>query len=253
VRLTNSAPLFTANPKKIEPVAHATVEISENNSTWLKLEYDTAYKRYFIPQTVFPVHEGKTYYIRASASGFETVFASCTVPHFRETNLNFAYEESINDIHHGDMEPYLHYHSYLEWNDYPGEANYYMFCEKDFTEYFHYYFENGTTLVDSFHYYNWYLLYDMKDKPCIYSDKGQDGKKISAFIMLGLPEFFETTFIQADVNCYMYETSAMDYDAIFQSFLLEPAQLYSNVKNGYGLFGAFVMKEYVFESEEEKK
>jgi hypothetical protein len=35
-----------------------------------------------------------------------------------------------------------------------------------------------------------------------------------------------------------------------QQFMLEPTQIYSNVKNGYGVFGAFVMKDVDFEIEE---
>jgi hypothetical protein len=59
--------------------------------------------------------------------------------------------------------------------------------------------------------------------------------------------FYETTLLQTDKNCYLFEKSIMDYDPDFNTFTLEPMQYYTNIKNGYGLFGAFVMKEYVFE------
>jgi hypothetical protein len=255
VSLTNSAPLFTSNHRKCEPVANAMVEISENNSQWIKLEYDTAYKRYFIPQADFPVKEGQTYYIRAAAPEFETVYASCTVPYFRETNVNLVFEKSINDTHYGEIYSWLHYHGFLEWNDYAGEENYYMFCEKYFNE--HIITTNWgewpwTPSYDTAYFFDWHFLYDMDYKPCIYTDNGRDGKKMSVFMMDYLPDVFETTLLQTDKNCYLFEKSVMDYDDTFSSFTLEPMQYYSNIKNGYGVFGAFVMKEYMFEFEEEE-
>jgi hypothetical protein len=254
INLTSSAPLFTTHPKNPAPVSNATVEISDNNAQWVKLKYDTAYKRYFIPQADFPVKEGKTYYIRASAPGFETVSASCTVPYLRETNFNLVFEESINDVHYGEIYNWLHYHGFFEWNDYPGEDNYYMFCDKYFSKHYlhHFDWDNGEHSEDTASFYDWYFLWDMNDKRCIYTDNGQDGKKMSVFMMDGLPGVFETTLLQTDKNCYLFEKSAMDYDDTFNSFTLEPLQLYSNVKNGYGVFGAFVMKEYMFEFEDEE-
>jgi hypothetical protein len=252
VSLTNAVSLFTTNPKKNEPVANATVEISNDNTQWVKLEYDTVFHHYFITQTNFPVTEGKTYYIRASAPGFETVFASCTVPYLRETNLNLVFEESINDVHYGEIYSWLHYHCYLEWNDYPGEENYYIFCDKYFYEHILYNYDWDTYmhLYDTAYFYDWYFLYDMNDKPCIYPDNGQDGKKMSVYLMNERPSIFETTLLQTDKNCYLFEKSVHDYDHDFQIFVLEPMQYYSNIKNGYGVFGAFVMREYSFEIEE---
>ena len=235
--LTNSAPLFTSNPKKIEPVAHATVEISDDNRQWVKMEYDTRLEHYFIPQAQFPIKEGKTYYVRASASGFETVTSFCTVPYLREVNLNFILEESINDTHNGEFYPWFHHHGYLKWTDYPGEENYYMFFYKGS-------YEDYYTGVSRWY---WYLQYDVYYKPCIYSDKGRDGEKMSAFMMIGMLPVYETTMLQTDRNCYLHELSIIDYDGDLSFFLLEPIQLYSNIKNGYGLFGAFVMKDYIFE------
>jgi len=247
--LTSSAPLITSNPKPIESIANAIVEISNNSAHWVKMEYDSENQVYFIPQTVFPIEEGKTYHVRASASGFETISASCTVPWLRETNLSLVVKESINDIHWGKIYNELHYHSYLEWTDFPGEDNYYMFCNKEFYEEEWWdWHTNFPFEKDTFYFYRWNFLYDVDINTCIYSDKDNDGKKMSVLMIIGYPDIYELTLLQMDRNCYLFETSIMNSIADFQSFLLEPAApLYTNIKNGYGVFGAFVMKDYSFE------
>jgi hypothetical protein len=218
------------------------------------LAFDELYQHYFITQTFFPIIEGKTYYIRASAPGFETVSASCKVPYLRETNVNLVIEESINDVHGGQIYSWPHKHRFFEWKDYPGEDNYYIFCKNgsrwdyvydyDIDEW--YLNPTDSTL---YHYFN--TFWDEKHKPCIFSDQGQDGKKMSVMLYIHFAfsndDVSKVTLLQTDRNCYMFELSCYEYDADFQSFMLEPVQLYSNIKNGYGVFGAFVMKDYEFE------
>ena len=245
VNLSSSAPLFTTNPKNPAPVANATVEISENNTTWTKLEWDTAYKRYFIPQTDFSIKEGSTYYIRAAAPEYETVYASCTVPYFRETNLKIDLAKTDTDI-----DNWFRYKGSFEWNDYPSEENYYMFCWKEFGEHIHYehdweYWEPPVS--DTAYFFTWQFFWDTKNNTCLYSDFGQDGKKMTPSIDAWLPQDIVLTYLQTDKNCYLFEKSSENYDADLQGFVLEPLQLYSNVKNGYGVFGAFVLKDYELE------
>ncbi|MCL1850304.1 MAG: DUF4249 domain-containing protein [Bacteroidetes bacterium] len=261
VTLTNSATLFSKKPHKIEVVDNATVEISENNVQWVKMEFSWLYQHYFITQSQFPIREGKTYYIRASAPGFETVLASCTVPFLRETNFNFKIEEAINDIHSGNLYSWLHYHGCLEWTDYPGEENYYMFCHNSLEMMFSWNYDPETDefIIDTSYHYARGFFHDMNYKPCIYSDKGQDGKKMSAtistnsaFTMNDIKDtIVNIRLLQTDKNCYLLEKSLIDSNDDMQFFLLEPMKIYSNIKNGYGIFGAFVMRDYVFEFEEE--
>ena len=260
VSLTNSVALFSKRTHKVEAVANATVEISENNTQWVKMEFAWLYQHYFITQSQFPIREGKTYYIRASAPGFETVFASCTVPFLRETNFKFEIKEFINDIHDGELYPGLHYHECIEWTDYPDEENYYMFCRNSLEMWYDMYRDPETDefMRDTSYYYARGFLYDMNYKPCIYSDKGQDGKKMSATIYVNTDRFnanirdtiTNIRFLQTDRNCYLLEKSLVDFSNDVQFFMLEPVKIYSNIKNGYGIFGAFVMRDYVFEFED---
>ena len=248
--LTNSAPLFTTNPRKIEAVANATVEISDNNYSWVKMEFDTLFKVYFIPQVKFPIHEGKTYYIRASAPGFETISSSCTVPYLRETNFNFVVGEICTRSHEPGWYYGPHRHNHFEWTDYAGEENYYVFQNK--TLHAIYGFDIYGEFTDTIYKYSYSFCYNEAHKPCISSDHGQDGKKMYEmlspyYLYHSTIDTLNITMLQTDKHWHMYHMSLLDYNGDFQFFLLEPTPLYTNIKNGYGVFGAFVMREYVFE------
>ena len=252
VRLTNSASLFTSNPQRPQYITHATVEISDNNINWVPLRLETEQLYYIITQADFPIIEGKTYYIRASTMDYETVYASCTVPVLRETNTNVVLRDTLVDTWGNRYMP-----GDISWTDYPNENNYYIFCDKSFYEWYEGEFiwnEEGLggewIITDTSYGYSWRPLSEPNyRRSCIYSDNGMNGKKMSIPIevhlgTLGYSEYiwFEITQLQTDINCYLFETSMMDYNSDLQFFMLEPQQLYSNIKNGYGLFGAFVMK-----------
>ena len=238
--LTNSVPLFGSNLKNIEPVTNATVEISEDNHRWVRMEYDSVYKNYFISQVQFPITEGKTYYIRASALEYETISASCAVPYFRETNFEIVTEEHVGCVHHGEPYAEPHYHYYLKWKDYAGEENYYIFYRN-----FDWIWDPWGDSIRII----WEILWDEKGKPCLFSDHGQDGQSMSSLVTTYYldDEISEITMVQTDVHSYLYQRSIEDYNGDLGFFIIEPVKIYSNIKNGYGVFGAFVMKDYSFE------
>jgi hypothetical protein len=259
LHLTHTSLLFTRNPRKIEVVTNATVEFSNDNLQWVKMEFDAEHELYFLPQAQLKIQEGKTYYIRASAPDYETASSSCTVPYLRETNLEVAVEESINDVHDRETFSQLHEHWYFKWQDYAGEENYYIFLRNYAFWLYEYEYDYETwppteIPIDSTFYHSWGYFWRDNHKPCVFSDKGQDGKKMSELLIVYYTkkEFDQVTLLQTDKNCYMFEASLFDYDGTMQTLMLEPNQLYTNIKNGYGVFGAFVKKEYSFEFEEEK-
>ncbi|MCL2246395.1 MAG: DUF4249 domain-containing protein [Lentimicrobiaceae bacterium] len=236
LQLTNSASLFSRKPQKIQAVLNATVEISNDNTHWVLMSFDPDHQFYFITQADFPILEGKTYHVRASAANFETVTASCTVPVLRETNISVV--EECTETEYG----YTHCELLVKWNDFPQEDNYYMLSNKNL--YHDYWYSYNS--YDTIQYFNWYFLYDNdNNKPCIYSDKDQDGKKMSvstSYYLYENNEFCELALLQTDINCYQFQLCLSNYDADFQFFMLEPVQIYSNIQNGYGIFGAFVME-----------
>jgi len=117
--------------------------------------------------------------------------------------------------------------------------------------------EHDWIILDTIYSYGWHPLSEPNFRRwCVYSDKDKDGKKMTAPIEVhwGSPNWIEATLLeitqlQTDIHCYQFEISFQNYEADLQFFMLEPMQLYSNIKNGYGLFGAFVLRDYGFEFE----
>jgi len=63
------------------------------------------------------------------------------------------------------------------------------------------------------------------------------------------PLHFDITMVQMDKHSYSFEKSYNSEkvtDDMMSVFLLEPTQVYTNIKNGYGLFCALAMKDYSF-------
>jgi len=255
VTLTNSAPLFTANPLKVRFIVHAIVEISDDNYHWEKMDFDTLFCVYFIPQARFPIYEGKTYHVRASATGFETVYSYCTVPYFRETYFKMDMGNPCN-IKHEKWFDETHYHPKIEWTDYAGEDNYYTFMNSSFylASWNYDWDEDGNIIyTDSLFKYGIGFFYNENWKTCIYSDHGKDGQRMNDKLHyrsnLYNMEKFVLYEVQTDKHWYMYHKSVYDSEGGMQFFMLEPAQFYTNIRNGYGVFGAFVMRKHSFEKE----
>ena len=257
LNLTNSSPLFGRNPIKKAPVTNATVEISDDNQRWVRMEYNSEHKMYFIPQTQFPITEGKTYYIRASAPNYETVSASCTVPYYREVDFEFVVEEHAGCMHGREYLPDPHKHCYLKWTDYKGEENYYMFYQN--YDWWSWSYEwdwetGGVTYSDSVLHNAWGMLYSDENKRCIFSDHGQDGQKMSVLLQVYnygywyYEDLEEVTLLQTDIHAYSYERAIWE-DTGDSFFMLEPVKIYSNIKNGYGVFGAFTMRTYAIDTQ----
>jgi len=241
--LTNSAPLFAKPTIKIEKIPNAIVELSTDNKEWVKMEYDSFWEVYMLTQAKFPIIEGKTYYLRASSTGFETVFSSCTVPVLRETHFDYVVEEHSGCVHDGEIYLEPHLHTYFRWIDYVGEDNYYILCKK-YNLITNKWDNEGGHIKDTSAFFSWDYYRDDNYKQCIFSDEGNDGRRMSVLIGNVWEHDNNVILIQVDKHCYKFESSLANYDSDMQFFMLEPIQLYSNIKNGYGVFGAFVMREY---------
>lgn len=266
VSLTNSQPLFSYI-RGTMAVTNATVEISNDNQHWTQIRYNKASRRYLLPQSQFPILEGKTYYIRAAAPDYESISASCTVPFWRETDLKPETEfvpTSKNNL-------YSYASLYFSWKDSPGEENYYAFMQYGLYEYYDYKWDynHGVWLYDTTINLNAYLV--QENSEVVFSDVGKDGGKMSVpwtRIDCSFSEFMENDyfdndynecyiykynydsiyilFVQTDKNAFLYENSASAAEnmGFMDIFTIEPALVYSNIKNGYGVFGAMTFKPY---------
>jgi len=224
------------------------VELSADGNTWKRAVYDESRQQYLITQAELPIEEGHTYYIRASHDGYPDVSACCTVPFVRNVNFRFDTVTVQSDVHWGEVWDEEHQDLYVEWKDYPGEENYYMLVNHYIMA--HYYYMAGG--VDSVS-YSWYWwtrwLEDENEKSLlVFSDEGQDGQVFRRLLEAFYEDYNEHDtqeqyyLLFLDRNNYLYEKSMSYSDyASLSYFLLEPLHTYSNIENGFGLFGAFSM------------
>ncbi len=234
VYLSHTTMLFgTYTDELSDPVAGAIVELSSDKVNWTRARYDNRQQRYLLPQSEFPIESGVTYYIRAYHPDFEEISSQCAVPYIRDIDLQLVTAPAINDTHQGEIFDFSHIDYSLQWKDYPGEENRYMFI---------------TGTPDSGQAASWsslivvYLI-DNKEYTYIFSDEGRDGQTIRCHYKYEYDnngdidtEKFGIVFL--DPNCYKYEKSRIENDNLMSFFMLEPLHFYSNIENGYGLFGA---------------
>ena len=239
--LTQSVPIFGGGERSI--LQHATVEISHNQQQWHRLNYNASIQHYVITHEEFPIEHGKTYYLRASASGFDDISASCKVPYFRERVLS-SKALSRRKVEGDSFMPTYYIHNFrIEWMDYPGEENYYYYLS---SYSYHYYYDEYGWEVDTI---PQFADISSMSNSCI-SDKERDGQMLSFEVSIMsfdevVPELNpgEDLFnIQLDKHLYHYQISRSDGDYDF--FMIEPSGTYTNVKNGYGVFGAFAMRKF---------
>lgn len=253
ISLSSSMLLYGADQSgNIVPyIVDATVELSADGHHWVKADFDYKYYHYFVTCESFPVTEGHTYYIRASYPGFEDISAICTVPKTHDVNFRFDTVSVDNDVHYDEICNYPHKDVYVEWHDVLGEQNAYGFFEYRPHKVFVEDPESGeyTLFIKGKQYYNPWLTKNNVDYQYV-SDDEQDGQIMRYLLDYDIYEWEdddddeETKYYLffLDRNSYLYETTITEYNEI-NFLLLEPPHTYSNIENGFGLFGAFSMKE----------
>lgn len=234
------------------------VEISDDEKNWVRFTTVGFDGFYLLEKDQFSIEEGKTYYIRASCPGFETVTSSCKVPNMREVNLRRS-QEMVTSCFGSSFDDggQKHLHEIFMWTDYPNEENYYMMnVTSSYWQYDYYYDEDepyGDYLIDSFFVYNLTTIYDNGSiGSCLFTDEGRDGKDIK--IINSHCQRYNSNiqgdtlyFTMMDKSCYLYEQSIINYYnsmGVELMTLFEPALIHSNIKNGLGLFGAYCIRQY---------
>ena len=240
VFLSNSQNILSYESKVLGIITDAKVELSTNGKTWVKCSYDAKKERYILSKNDFPIREGQTYYIRAKAPSYkETIRASCSVPYYRNIDLEIDTIESFEFM----------ISAIFKWKDYPGEDNYYSFTvysrNKDF---------NGPN-SDTQTYLLGYYLYDLQTESQVFSDEGKDGSVLSLESYLSNQQLDTMnadtvifTFNQINKDLYLYEKALAKYYMQASMYgLVEPSLLYNNIENGYGLFTAFTFKTFQYD------
>ena len=235
-------------------IDNATVKFYQDGEYLFDLEnQDTGYyTKNFYPQT------GKQYSITVSAPDYDDVSAETKIPlavkivKF-DTTTTFYYEYDTK---------YMKLNADLTYNDPPGEENYYML-----TGQYHLFYEQGdinetveldltvpegeAELFDNA--YGSYLLW---------SDKLINGQEVTIhfsylqwYMGYGngkepLNMTFTFYFKSVSKDYYFYlKTLSLYHETNNIDPFMEPVVIYSNIKNGYGIFGSYNMDSAVIEKE----
>jgi hypothetical protein len=248
VHLSHTQLLYGSGSREdIQIIGDGVVELSTDKQNWHAAQFDSIQKLYLLPTADFPVVEGQTYYIRAIARNYDEVTSTCTVPFAHDIYLHWEHILNQNDTHDGVFYNNPHYDTYLTWNDYAEEKNYYAFGTLWEVEY-----DDDWTEVEMSRYYTTYFslmtLYEGSKVYNCFSDEGRDGKTIR-YLYEYDTDYEEDDEMDEEVewilfldeHCYLYESTLNDLGAL-STFLLEPIQTYNNIEGGFGLFGAFALQ-----------
>lgn len=249
ILLTSSHLVFGHDNQNHPIIDDGTVELSADGSHWVRADFDSSRMRYLVTKEVFPVEEGGTYYIRASYPGFEDVSATCTVPRTHDVGFHFDTVATDGDLHWGEPYNWPHNDVYVEWRDVFGEENAYAVGYRRLQPIEHYYDQYEYDIIYEWRFDLEWLTEGNKELLCV-SDKGHDGE-----VMRYLWDIYDEDDWESDVepidaqryllfldkNCYQYEMTLPVIDGMnMLGFLfLEPEHTYNNIRNGFGLFGAF--------------
>jgi len=229
-----------------QPIADGRVELSVDGVHWIQAPYHADKERYILTQDEFPIHEGGTYFIRASAGDWDDISATCSVPFARDLHPRLELVTASDDMHDTEIYSEPHLDAYFMWDDFPGEENYCTFGylppeEEDIVE-DDYIYETVQSFVQL-----WLTHPKTGEYIKYFSDESGDGQTFRYLYDYDTEEEYITRLLDSpfftvlmDRNEYLFETSLNGNDE-FSSFLLEPRQTYNNITGGYGLFSAFVL------------
>lgn len=253
ILLSNSQLIFGQDSQDVPIISDGTVELSADGSLWVRATYDMLRQRYLITREEFPVVEGGTYYIRASYPGFEDVSSTCTVPFSHDVGFRFDTVATDGDLHWGEPYYWPHKDVFVEWRDVAGEENAYAIGYKRLSP-IHVWSDEGEDV-----FYEWRfdidLLTEGNTDYWYVSDKDRDGQVMRFIHDVDLYEHEDDDewtppleqqryLLFLDRNCYQYEITLPYDDFGMLNFLfLEPEHTFTNIENGFGLFGAFSMLE----------
>lgn len=250
ILLTNTKLLYTNTNQEIALLENGVVELSNDGKHWVRATYLPEKQHFFLTKQEFPIEEGGTYYIRASYPGYEEVSSHCTVPYSHDVGFRFDTVATNGDIHLGDIYNWPHKDVYAEWQDVAGEENYYALYLYQSNPYYYDNFDGSLGVSYSWQYFLQWLYLNNADYQYV-SDEGRDGKLMRYMVEENLYENFEEDedeyeegqfyLVFLDRSCFLYEQTYNYADYGLDFLLLEPEHIYTNIENGFGLFGAFSM------------
>ena len=243
----NGYELASAIDKTIPyPIENAEVYIYEENELKEKLTYDKNvcnHKGWYKSLNYFPI-EGKNYTLKVIVPNYDTIYAETKIPQKTKIDTVTYNYEITND----GYSEYMNFYYNLKFTDPAKEKNYYYFDLK------YYYYGLNDAL---------YKTYDPLIETKLYNDGSfsNNNSEIKGIFSDSLFNGETYTFkYQYEFNDYQYNdtlilkhslfTISRDaylfYKTIFLQYknaenpLVEPVVIYSNIKNGTGIFAGIV-------------
>lgn len=211
-------------------VDNATVTITTNGSTY-NLPWNPAYSHYIIGTNVLPVNPGQTYELSVNAAGFETVSASTRVPQWRDWQFHVTY----NGMHPYDAQMGFNaeYRFNVDWKHYD-DNDYYRLAQ-------HFYHIDSTYIPG--------MLDTLNEER---NNNFYTSNQVSGGIIADVVT--TNTSINQDPYPYRYGfyydlvISTYDYYKFHETVnnynsgnpFAEPTLVYTNMKNGYGIFAGYI-------------
>lgn len=226
VYLQRVEPLFSQATFRLPLLILDADMFMSNGFDTVRLTAKSGEKFYVDTSASLQVSAGSSYYIWASSPQLPSVSASCTVPKNYVDTFLIIYGVGSNG---SDST----YQLSFDWNDIPGEANYYRIMAENTDS-----LANGGAEGTSFFFTTNY-----------YNDIGRDGQRIQT----GIGSYFTipgdvssrtitTRLVTCDVNYFRYHLSIEE--AVNGNPFVQPSSLFSNVTGGVGCFGAYFHHTY---------
>lgn len=228
-----------------EDITNATVNLSDGSKN-IRLIYNPKLGYYRALPSELPILVGKTYTITVNTPDGRQVNATTTVPNpiaIKEVKIDST---KVNDFQQGNSVTNTEYDVKVIWQDKAGETNYY----RAITEYVFLY-----RIVDS-------INKKVINAPVsaiidlrTIDDKDTDGQLLSlnrAYLPTNIGgniqgqdanlktrlDVIKVGLFQTDIHYYNYHTSLRRQRENNNPFA-EPVLLYTNIKGGFGCFGAY--------------
>ena len=236
----------------IKPIGDALVILKRNNVNYDTLVYVDTLKEYFYSfnMTDYP-KENEKFDIEIIKEGYDTIRSSTIIPKKIEISSS-----SIIPIAYYDEDGQPYAEATIEFNDPLETENYYEIVVSDLTEREDSYYElsSNSKIITSESYYPTPMESD-KAKPIslLFSDKMINGKSVKINIFFSssnvflndvIPEHYVAIQLRSVTKAYYnYKTILMQHLYALDENILygsgEPIPVYSNIENGYGIFGSF--------------
>jgi len=229
-----------------EDITNATVNLSDGSKN-VRLIYSSKLGYYRALPSELPILAGKTYTIAVSTPDGRKVNASTTVPKSIDIKEVKIDSTKVNDFQQGNSVTNTEYDVKVIWQDKVGETNYYRSLSEFIIIYEIPDPKNGKNII----YTPISTIVDLRT----IDDKNMDGQLLSLnrnYLPTNIGANIQgqqkdlskrlnkikVGLFQTDIHYYNYHTSLRRQRENNNPFA-EPVLLYTNIKGGFGCFGAY--------------